>query len=138
MIADFVQYLSRESHHLLFLLLQRGAMTSFKTVTEDDLNADGLSPEDVEGADGGIEADHVDENQNPFAHFLRNLLSGGGRTRQQKIIGEILNTRLFLPLCKKLRSEKNSGFLEKSQVLGKTQAKIPQKLRFLDTFSSNF
>ena len=61
-------------------------MTSFKTVTEDDLNAE-VSPEDIEGVDANLEAEHVDEAQNPFAHLLKNLLSGGGRTRRERIIG---------------------------------------------------
>jgi len=68
-------------------VLNRGrkGMTSFRTVTEDDLG--GAAVEDGgEADDGGIEADHVDEAQNPFAHFLRNLLSGGGRTRRERII----------------------------------------------------
>ena len=55
---------------------------------EDVAAAFDLSPEEVEENDGNCEVRESSKVDNTFTNMLSNLLSGGGRTRRQRIIGE--------------------------------------------------
>ena len=48
-----------------------------------------LSQEEVDDNDAHIEAQERGTVENPFSNMLQNLLSGGGRTRRQRIIGNV-------------------------------------------------
>ena len=48
-----------------------------------------LSQEEVDDNDAHIEAQEMGTVENPFSNMLRNLLSGGGRTRRQRILGNV-------------------------------------------------
>jgi len=71
--------------------IDRGAMSEHCTVKLEDIaSAFELSPEEVEENDGNCEVLESSKVDNPFSNMLSNLLSGGGRTRRQRIIdGEI-------------------------------------------------
>ena len=46
-----------------------------------------LSQEEVDDNDAHIEAQERGTVENPFSNMLQNMLSGGGRTRRQRILG---------------------------------------------------
>ena len=67
---------------------------------EDIASAFELSPEEVEENDGNCEVRESSKVDNPFTNMLSNLLSGGGRTRRQRIIGRCTNcTQLGIGDC---------------------------------------
>lgn len=66
-------------------MMQRGAISILNKISEDELNRE-ATPDEVEGADAGLEAEEADEAHSNFAGgLLSNLFSG--RTRRQRIIG---------------------------------------------------
>ena len=74
------------------LIFQRGDMSAHCIVRAEDLEAGlELSPEEVEENDANCEVKESSKVDNPFSNMLSNLLSGGGRTRRQRVIGIYLN-----------------------------------------------
>ena len=72
-------------------MFQRGEMSEHCTVRPEDLESGNqLSPEEVEENDANCEVKESGKVFSPFSNMLSNLLSGGGRTRRQKVIGSIL------------------------------------------------
>ena len=68
---------------------------------EDIASAFELSPEEVEENDGNCEVRESSKVDNPFTNMLSNLLSGGGRTRRQRIIGRFTSsTQLGIGDCR--------------------------------------
>lgn len=49
-----------------------------------------LSPEEVEENDANCEVRESGKVDSPFSNMLSNLMSGGGRTRKQKVIGSVI------------------------------------------------
>ena len=67
-------------------------MSAHCIVRAEDLEAGlELSPEEVEENDANCEVKESSKVDNPFSNMLSNLLSGGGRTRRQRVIGIYLN-----------------------------------------------
>ena len=72
-------------------------MSSFITLNPDDLEVGTeLTEEDVEQNDANCEVKESDKLLSPFANFLSNLLSGGGRKRRQRILGRIFFRIIYL------------------------------------------
>ena len=61
-------------------------MTSFQIINADELEQE-FSPEEIEDAEI-IEPQHLDNVQSPFTFLLSNMLTGGGRSRSEKVASE--------------------------------------------------
>ena len=71
-------------------------MSAFVTLKSEDLESGvELSSEEVEENDAHCEAKESGKVFSPFSNMLSNLLSGGGRTRRQRVAG-ITVTFLFI------------------------------------------
>ena len=63
-------------------------MSEHCTVRQEDLESGvELSPEEVEENDANCEVKESGKVFSPFSNMLSNLLSGGGRTRRQRVLG---------------------------------------------------
>jgi hypothetical protein len=61
-------------------------MTNFKEVHQEELDQE-YSPEDIEDAEQ-IEPKQLENVNSPFAFLLSNMLTGGGRSRSEKVASE--------------------------------------------------
>ena len=81
---------------IMFLChFQRGNMSAYLKLFADVLETVvDLSQEEVDDNDAHIEAQERGTVENPFSNLLSNLLSGGGRTRRQRILGNVNHQNL--------------------------------------------
>ena len=70
-------------------------MTSFQIISPEELDQE-FSPEEIEDAEV-IEPEHLDNVNSPFTFLLSNMLTGGGRSRSEKVASE---SRLDKSLCR--------------------------------------
>jgi len=60
-------------------------MTNFKEISQEELDqAQDLDPDTIEEAEQ-IEPLHQDNVSSPFSFLLANMLSGGGRSRSERV-----------------------------------------------------
>ena len=63
-------------------------MTNFKEISPEELEAE-YDPEAIEEAEQ-IEPQQVDNVNSPFSFLLANMVSGGGRSRSERIRSKLL------------------------------------------------